>query len=198
MNVTFLLTTLVVVVTPGTGVLYTLAAGLAHGRRTGVVAAFGCTLAGLPHLLAAVTGLAALLQAGSVAFTVVKYLGAAYLLYMAWSMLRDRSALVVEQDPAPRPAARVIGSAVLVNLLNPKPALFFLAFLPQFVPAGDIGAMLRLGGVFMAMTFAVFTAYALCAAALRERLPRRPGLLTGMRRGFAACFVALSLRLAVA
>ncbi|POX51811.1 lysine transporter LysE [Streptomyces sp. Ru71] len=198
MSVTFLLTTLVVVVTPGTGVVYTLAAGLSHGRRASVVAAFGCTLATVPHLLAAVTGLAALLQAGTVAFTVVKYLGAAYLLYMAWAMLRDRSALVVESDPAPRSAARLIGSAVLVNLLNPKPALFFLAFLPQFVPAGSVGPMLRLSAVFMALTFVVFTAYGLCAAALRERLPARPGVLTGMRRVFAACFVVLSMRLAVA
>ncbi|MEU3839607.1 LysE family translocator [Streptomyces sp. NPDC028635] len=198
MSVTFLLTTLVVVVTPGTGVVYTLAAGLTHGRRAGVVAACGCTLAALPHLLAAVTGLAALLHAGTVAFTVVKYLGVAYLLYMAGAMLRDRSALVVDREAAPRSASRLIGSAVLVNLLNPKPALFFLAFLPQFVTPGDVGAMLRLGAVFMALTFVVFTAYALGAAALRERLPERPGLLTGMRRGFAACFVALSLRLAVA
>ncbi|MFF9817895.1 LysE family translocator [Streptomyces sp. NPDC014006] len=198
MSFTFLLTTLVVVVTPGTGVVYTLAAGLTHGRRAGVVAAFGCTLATLPHLFAAVTGLAALLHAGTVAFTVVKYLGAAYLLYMAWAMLRDRSALVVDPEAAPRSTSRLIGSAVLVNLFNPKPALFFLAFLPQFVAAGDVRAMLRLGAVFMALTFVVFTAYGLGAAALRKRLPQHPGLLTGMRRGFAACFVALSLRLAVA
>lgn len=196
MSVTFLLTALVVVVTPGTGVVYTLAAGLAHGRRAAVVAAFGCTLAALPPLLAAITGLAALLRAGTLAFTAVKYAGAAYLLFMAWSMLRDRSALVIES--APRPASQVVRSAILVNLLNPKPALFFLAFLPQFVPAGDVGAMLRLGAVFLALTFVVFTAYGLGAAALRERLPARPGLLTGMRRVFAACFVALSLRLAVA
>ncbi|WP_435601690.1 LysE family translocator, partial [Streptomyces sp. C10-9-1] len=152
MSIAFLLTALAVVVTPGAGVLYTLAAGLSHGRRAGVVAAFGCTLGVLPHLAAAATGLAALLHTSAPAYHAVKYLGAGYLLYMAWTMLRDRGALAVEERGEPRPAARVVVSAVLLNLLNPKPMMFFVAFLPQFVPIGgpgSLGAMLRLGGVFI-------------------------------------------------
>ncbi|MGW3730513.1 LysE family translocator [Streptomyces sp. F001] len=201
MNIAFLLTTLVVVVTPGTGVVYTLAAGLSHGRRASVVAALGCTLGVVPHLVATITGLAALLHASAVAFEVVKYLGVGYLLYMAWATLRDDDALVVEAGAEPRPANRVIASAVLVNLLNPKLTMFFVAFLPQFVPAGEpgsLGVMLRLSTVFMLVTFVVFAAYGMCAAAVRRQVLARPKLRRGIRGVFAACFVGLSARLAVA
>ncbi|TXS51625.1 LysE family translocator [Streptomyces sp. t39] len=201
MSVAFLLTTLIVVVTPGTGVVYTLAAGLSHGRRAGVVAAFACTVGIVPHLLATVTGLAALLHTSAVAYETVKYLGVAYLLYMAWATLRDKDALVLERETAPPPAGRVIVSGVLMNLLNPKLTLFFVAFLPQFVPGGGHGSardLLALGGVFMGMTFAVFTAYGLCAAAVRHRVLARPRVTAGLRRVFAASFVGLGARLAVA
>ncbi|CAM5691297.1 LysE family translocator [Streptomyces aurantiogriseus] len=200
MSIAFLLTALVVAVTPGTGVVYTLAAGLSHGRRASVVAAFGCTLGIVPHLAATITGLAALLHTSAIAYETVKYLGVGYLLYMAWAVLRDKEALAVD-GAEERSAARVIGSAVLVNLLNPKLTVFFVAFLPQFVPAGEsgsVGAMLRLGAVFMALTFVVFAAYGWCAAAVRDRLLARPQVMTGIRRVFAICFVGLSARLAVA
>ncbi|WP_331752557.1 LysE family translocator [Streptomyces sp. NBC_00829] len=201
MSIAFLLTTLAVVVTPGTGVVYTLAAGLSHGRRASVVAALGCTLGIVPHLVATITGLAALLHTSVLAYEVVKYLGVGYLLYMAWATLRDKEALSVEGEAEPRPAARVIASGVLINLLNPKLTIFFVAFLPQFVPAdesGSLGAMLRLSAVFMALTFVVFAAYGMCAAAVRHRVLARPRVMTGIRRGFAASFVGLSAWLAVA
>ncbi|CAL9518095.1 LysE family translocator [Streptomyces pilosus] len=201
MSLAFLLTTLVVVVTPGTGVVYTLAAGLSHGRRASVVAALGCTLGVVPHLLATVTGLAALLHTSALAYAVVKYLGVAYLLYMAWATLRDKDALTVTADAEPQPALRVITSGVLLNVLNPKLTMFFVAFLPQFVPAGTPGSttlMLQLGAVFMALTFVVFAAYGLFAAAVRDRLAVRPRIMTGVRRVFAVCFVGLSARMAVA
>ncbi|GAA3997314.1 LysE family translocator [Streptomyces sp. NBC_01352] len=201
MSIAFLLTSLVVVVTPGTGVVYTLAAGLSHGRRASIVAAFACTLGIVPHLIATITGLAALLHTSAVAYETVKYLGVAYLLYMAWATLRDKDALTVETESEPRPVSRVIASGVLLNLLNPKLTMFFVAFLPQFVPAGEsgsLGAMLRLSAVFMALTFVVFAAYGMCAAAVRHRVLARPQVMTGIRRVFAVCFVGLSARLAVA
>jgi threonine/homoserine/homoserine lactone efflux protein len=206
LSIAFLLTALVVVVTPGTGVVYTLAAGLSHGRRASVIAALGCTLGIVPHLAATITGLAALLHTSAVAFETVKYLGVGYLLYMAWAVLRDKGALTVEGGES-RSAARMITSAVLVNLLNPKLTIFFVAFLPQFVPvggagsaggSGSVGAMVRLGAVFMALTFVVFAGYGICAAAVRDRLLARPRVMTGLRGVFAACFVGLSARLAVA
>ncbi|MGK5628212.1 LysE family translocator [Streptomyces sp. URMC 123] len=201
MSIAFLLTTLVVVATPGTGVVYTLAAGLARGRRAGVVAALGCTLGVVPHLVATVTGLAALLHASAVAYEVVKYLGVGYLLFMAWATLRDKDALTVEAEAEPRSAARVIVSGVLINVLNPKLTMFFVAFLPQFVPAGEPGSlavMLRHSAVFMLLTFVVFAVYGVCAAAVRHRVLAWPGVMTGVRRVFAVCFVALGVRLAVA
>lgn len=165
-----------------------------------MTAVLGCTLGIVPHLLATITGLATLLHTSAVAYEVVKYLGVGYLLYMAWATLRDKKALSVEKDAVPRSAARVIVSAVLINLLNPKPTIFFVAFLPRFVPAdesGSLAAMLRFSGVYMAMTFVVFAAYGVCAAAVRHRVLARPRVMTGIRRGFAACFVGLSAWLAV-
>ncbi|HET9739123.1 MAG TPA: LysE family translocator [Solirubrobacteraceae bacterium] len=200
MSAEFLVTTLIVVATPGTGVLYTLAAGLARGCRASVVAAFGCTLGIVPHMLAAITGLAALLHTSAVAFQTLKYLGVAYLLYMAWSTLRERGALTVEEAGAPRSARKVIVSGVLINILNPKLTIFFFAFLPQFVDA-DAGStllrMVQLSAVFMLVTFVVFAIYGLFAAAVRRHVISRPGVMTWMRRVFAGSFVALGARLAL-
>ncbi|MEU8109445.1 LysE family translocator [Nonomuraea muscovyensis] len=200
MSIEFLLTSLVIIVTPGTGMLYTLAAGLSRGGRASVVAAFGCTLGIVPHMAAAVTGLAALLHTSAVAFQVLKYAGVAYLLYMAWSTLRERGALSVEEDAVPRPAVKVIANGVLINILNPKLSIFFFAFLPQFVSSGDPAAlarMLELSGVFMLLTFAVFAGYGLFAAAVRKHVIARPKVLTWMRRGFGAAFAALGVKLAL-
>lgn len=199
MSVTFLLTSLVIVATPGTGALFTVAAGMSRGARASLVAAFGCTLGIVPHLAAAITGTAALLRASGLAFQTVKVLGVAYLLFMAWSTWRDKTVLTVEADAAPRSAGRVIRSAVLVNLLNPKLTIFFFAFLPQFVPTGSPHAAARLLGlsaVFMAMTFVVFAVYGVFAASVRTRLLQRPRVVDRLRRVFAVSFVALGAKLA--
>jgi threonine/homoserine/homoserine lactone efflux protein len=197
----FLITSFIVVVSPGTGVLYTLAAGLSRGSRASIVAAFGCTLGIVPHLAAAIMGLAALLHTSAVAFQIFKYLGVAYLLYMAWNTLREHGALSVEKDDRSRSAAQITLEAVLINILNPKLSIFFLAFLPQFVRVDEphpLSAMLILSGVFMLMTFVVFVGYGLFAASIRDHVISRPRVLTWMRRGFAAAFVALGARLAFA
>jgi len=195
----FLLTSLIVVATPGTGVLYTMAAGLSRGARASVVAAVGCTLGIIPHMVAAITGLAALLHTSAMSFQILKYLGVAYLLYMAWSTGRNKGALTVEKDTAPRSAKKVIASGILINILNPKLTMFFFAFLPQFVSAKEPSAYLRmveLSGVFMLLTFVVFVGYGNFAAVIRNRVTSRPRVLTWMRRVFAGAFVALGARLA--
>jgi len=200
-SVEFLITSFIVIVSPGTGVLYTLAAGLSRGSRASVVAAFGCTLGIVPHMAAAIVGLAALLHTSALAFQTFKYLGVAYLLYMAWNTLRERGALTVEQEIGTRSAIQVIVTAILVNFLNPKLSIFFLAFLPQFVSAGELhplARMLELSAVFMLMTFVVFVGYGLFAASIRDHVISRPRVLTWMRRTFAAAFVALGAKLAVA
>lgn len=198
-SIEFLLTTLIVVATPGTGVLYTMAAGLSRGARASVIAAIGCTLGILPHMAAAITGLAALLHTSAMAFQVLKYLGVAYLLYMAWATWRDKDALTVADDKAPRSSLKVIVSGILVNILNPKLTIFFFAFLPQFVSTDEPNALVRmvfLSAVFMVVTFVVFVGYGVFAAAIRNHVISRPKVLTWMRRTFAGAFVALGARLA--
>src|SRR5262245_555117 len=168
-SIDFLVTSLIIIVSPGTGVLYTLAAGLSRGSRASVVAAFGCTLGIVPHMAAAIMGLAALLHTSALAFQTLEYLGVAYLLYMAWHALREHGALRVEKEVGARSAARVIVHAILINILNPKLSIFFLAFLPQFVSADEaapLARMLELSLVFMLLTFAVFVVYGVFAAAV--------------------------------
>lgn len=199
MSIEFLLTSLIIVITPGTGVLYTMAAGLHRGVRASMVAAVGCTLGIIPHMVAAITGVAALLHTSAVAFQTLKYLGVAYLLYMAWTTWRDKGALTVEKDVQPRSATKVIVSGVLVNVLNPKLTIFFFAFLPQFVSTNAPGALLQmveLSAVFMLMTYVVFVGYGAFAAAIRTHVISRPKILTWMRKTFAGAFAALAVSLA--
>lgn len=195
-----MLTSLVIVALPGTGALITLSAGLSRGARASVIAAFGCTLGIVPHLVAAITGTAALLRASGTAFDAVRLLGIAYLLVMALLTWRDRSPLVVDDNQPATSPARVITSAILANVLNPKLTVFFFAFLPQFVPRHGSGALPRLlllSGVFMAMTFSIFILYGVFAAVARHHLIDRPRVVQRIRRAFAGSFVALSVKLAM-
>jgi threonine/homoserine/homoserine lactone efflux protein len=200
MSAAFLVTTLVIVATPGTGALYTIAAGLSRGVRAGVVAAVGCTAGIVPHLVASVTGLAAVMHTSAVAFDTVKYAGVAYLVYLAWQTWRDRSVLTLDDEaPTPRSGWAVIRTAVAINVLNPKLTIFFFAFLPQFVSgsADPVPTMLMLSGVFMLATFVVFALYGWAAAAMRRHVLQRPRVVRWLRRSFAATYLALAGRLAV-
>ncbi len=199
MTLEFLLTSTIVVASPGTGVIYTLAAGLTQGARASLIAAFGCTLGIVPHLLAAITGLAAILHASATAFTLIKYAGVIYLLYMAWNTLKENGALRVDETQPARTPSRIVIEAILINLLNPKLSIFFFAFLPQFVAADSLSStreMTALGLVFMAMTFVIFAVYGCFAASVRRQIVSRPSVLVWLRRSFAAAFVALGLKLA--
>ena len=201
MSFAFLLTSLIVVASPGTGVLYTLAAALTRGSRASVAAAFGCTLGIVPHMTAAMLGLAAVSHTSALAFAALKWCGVGYLLYMSWQALRETGTLAVEGRIAERSSWRVIVTGFLINILNPKLSIFFLAFLPQFIVTDETHAlarMLELSAAFMAMTFAVFVVYGLFAASVRERVISRPRVMAWLRRSFAAGFAALGARLAFA
>lgn len=200
MTIAFLLTTLVVVATPGTGAVYSIAIGISQGARVGIVAAVGCTLGVVPHMIAAITGLAAILNASAMAFETIKWIGVAYLLFLAWQTVRDRSLMQPDGQAVPVSMGRVIRTAVLINLLNPKLTIFFFAFLPQFVPAGAPGGTLQmvvLSLVFMAVTLVVFAAYGVFAASMRTQVLSRPRVMTWLRRSFAATYVLLAGRLAL-
>ncbi|QOZ31634.1 LysE family translocator [Bradyrhizobium sp. CCBAU 53421] len=201
MTWSFLLTTLIVVASPGTGVLYTLAVALTRGSRASVAAAFGCTLGIVPQMIAAMLGLAAILHTSAMAFAALKWGGVLYLLYMAWQALRERGALAVDTEIKPRSSGRVIVTAILINILNPKLSIFFLAFLPQFIAVDEphpLTRMVELSFVFMAMTFAVFAVYGLFAASVRDRVITRPKVMAWLRRSFAAGFALLGAKLAFA
>ncbi len=201
MSFEYLLTSLIVVLLPGTGVIYTLAWGLGRGVRAASWAALGCTFGIVPHIVASIVGLAALLHASALAFQIVKFLGVAYLLYMAWSVLRQSGPLQVAEEKSEPAVLRIVFNGFLLNILNPKLSLFFLAFLPQFVPAAAVNPtldMLVLALVFMALTFVVFIGYGLFAAATRSYLAAKPQAMTWLRRSFAGAFGLLGLRLAFA
>lgn len=200
MSTEFLITALIVCLLPGSGVLYTLAVGLGRGFRASIAAALGCTLGIIPSAFASIIGLAAIFHASALAFQLLKYVGVAYLLYMAWSILRTGGAMGLQADRSPASMTKVATSGALLNVLNPKLSLFFLAFLPQFVPLDTPHATATLllhAAVFMAITFVTFVGYGACAALARDYVVSRPDVLKWIRRSFAGTFGLLGLRLAL-
>ena len=199
-SVEFLITSLIVVLVPGTGVIYTVSTGLTQGRRASVYAALGCTAGIVPHLLATVLGLAAVMHASALAFQVLKYAGVAYLFYVAYATWRDRSAFAIDGTLSKTSAVGLVVKAFLLNILNPKLTIFFLAFLPQFVEHGarqPLVQLLTLSAVFMAMTFVVFVIYGCVAHAFRKLVVESARVQRWLRYTFAAAFVGLGARLAL-
>ncbi|MBL6942516.1 MAG: LysE family translocator [Rhodospirillales bacterium] len=200
MSIEFFLTSIIVILLPGTGVLYTLAIGLGQGFRPSIAAAFGCTLGILPAATASIVGLAAIFHTSAVAFQLVKYLGVAYLFYMAWNIIRDKGMLDVSEERDVTSPRRIITNGMLINILNPKLSLFFLAFLPQFVSVGSENAtpnLIFLAAVFMLLTFVVFVGYGACAAFARDYIISRPAVMKWLKYCFAGTFGFLGLKLAL-
>jgi threonine/homoserine/homoserine lactone efflux protein len=200
MPLEFLLTSLVVVLLPGTGVIYTLAIGLGRGFKASVAAAFGCTFGIVPAAVASILGLAALLHTSALAFQIIKYLGVLYLFYMAWSILKDGGAMDVSEERSQKSLGSIAVTGTLINVLNPKLSLFFLAFLPQFVSADSVNAtveLVLLAVVFMVMTFVVFVGYGAFAASARDYVIRRPTVMQWIKRCFAGAFGFLGAKLAL-
>ena len=200
MSVEFLLTSLVVVLIPGTGVVYTVSSSIGGGRRRGLFAAIGCTLGIIPHMLAAMLGLSGIMQAGSADFEVVRWAGVVYLVFMGVSMIRDAGTLPLDDGNAPvDPMRLVVQRGILLNLLNPKLTLFFFAFLPQFLDA-SLGLLdtklIGLGGIFMLMTLAVFAVYALASAAIRDLVLAAPVARRWIERTLGALLIGFAARLA--
>lgn len=200
MSIEYFLTSLVVILLPGSGVLYTMAIGLGRGFKPSVAAALGCTFGIVPAAIASIIGLAAVFHASALAFLIIKYLGVAYLLYMAWNILRDNGILSLEENKTPKTYVRTAINGTLLNVLNPKLSLFFLAFLPQFVPpehSGSVFFMAYLAALFMVMTFVVFVLYGAFASSARKYIVDSPKILVWLRRTFAGTFGFLGLRLAL-
>ena len=196
----FLITSLIVVLIPGTGVIYTVSTGLTQGKKASLYVALGCTLGIVPHLLATILGLAALMHTSAVAFQILKWAGVVYLFYVAWGTWRDKSAFQLDDNPSKTHALGLISKAILMNVLNPKLTIFFLAFLPQFIPANSthvLAPMLLLSAIFMLMTLAVFVVYGLLAHTFRHFVVESARVQTFLRYGFTAAFIGLASKLAV-
>ncbi|MCE0495692.1 LysE family translocator [Vibrio salinus] len=196
----FLITSLVVVLMPGTGVLFTVATGLFTGKRASIFAAAGCTLGIVPSMLASVFGLAAIFHTSVLVYQTVKYFGVVYLLYLAWSMWRSSSPLVVEKKQTETRLINIVMKGFLINILNPKLSIFFLAFLPQFVShqaQQPVLNMLVLGATFMLMTLGVFILYGLAASHFSGLIVRSEKVSIVIQKVFAGSFAALGLKLAL-
>ena len=196
----FLITSLIVVLIPGTGVIYTVSTGLTQGKKASLYVALGCTLGIVPHLLATILGLAALMHTSAVAFQILKWAGVVYLFYVAWGTWRDKSAFQLDDNPSRTHALGLISKAILMNVLNPKLTIFFLAFLPQFIPANSthvLAPMLLLSAIFMLMTLAVFVVYGLLAHTFRHFVVESARVQTFLRYGFTAAFIGLASKLAL-
>jgi len=201
MTIEFFITSMIVIIAPGTGVIYTLANGLGLGRRASIYAATGCTFGIVPHIAASILGLAAIVHTSAVAFQFLKYAGVAYLLYLAWCAWRESGALPVEGAARERAMGRILRRGAAINVLNPKLSIFFLAFLPQFIDptaANPTPQMVVLGLIFMGLTWIVFIGYGLLASYARAYVIGRPTVMTLLRRSFAVAFAGLGARLALA
>jgi len=200
MSLDFFITSLIVVVIPGTGVIYTLSHGLFRGPLESVVAAFGCTLGILPHIAASLLGIAALLHTSAVLFQTFKFIGVAYLFYLAWGIWKDSGTLQIDRPEGQQKLTRICVGGFLINILNPKLSIFFLAFLPQFVPASEanpLQLMIAMSVIFMAMTLGIFILYGLTAAKVSSYVTSSPGATKWLQRSFAGAFAAFGLKLAL-
>jgi len=199
MSIEFWLTSLVIILVPGTGVIYTVSTALFLGQRSAVFAALGCTLGILPSLTASITGLALIIHTSALAFQTLKYAGVAYLLYLAWGMARNGGSAEFSDGCSAQSNWNVMWRGLLINILNPKLSVFFLAFLPQFIPHGldhPTQQLLVHGFAFMGLTFVIFILYGAVAAYFRNLVTESPSATTVLRRLFAASFAGLALRLA--
>ncbi len=195
----FLITSLIVVLMPGTGAIYTISTGMAQSWRAGIAAAVGCTFGIVPHLLASILGLSAMMHMSAEVFSIVKYAGSAYLLYLAWQMWKDTGEVAFGPRSAGSSYAKVAWRGIVLNILNPKLTIFFLAFMPQFIKSGDMSATQQLVGlsaVFMLMTLAVFCVYGLIADGVRQVFGGMPKAMRWLQRSFAVVFAGLAAELA--
>lgn len=194
----FLITSLIVILIPGTGVIYTISIGVSQNWKSSIIAAFGCTLGVIPHLAATVLGLSSIIHMSAKAFHTIKFVGAIYLVYLAWLMWHETGKMEFNQSPSGTRYSKIILKGILINLLNPKLTIFFFAFLPQFISSStnnSTQALLLLGSFFMAMTFAVFVLYGVLASKVKHFITHSPKAMQRLQRSFSAIFVYLAAKL---
>jgi threonine/homoserine/homoserine lactone efflux protein len=200
MNPEFLLASLVVVLIPGIGVVYTITIGLTLKWRASLAAAIGCTLGIVPHILASILGLSALLNMSAQVFSVLKWAGAFYLLYLAWQMWQEAGTLEIHRKSTETSFKNIILKAIAINLLNPKLTIFFFAFLPLFVSkdtASPTLEMILLSAVFMGITFIVFALYGILASGISAYLMNSAKAVKRLQQAFAIILAGFAVKLAL-
>jgi threonine/homoserine/homoserine lactone efflux protein len=200
MNPEFLLTSLVVILIPGTGVIYTITTGLTLQWRASLAAAFGCTMGIVPHIMASILGVSALLNMSAQVFSAVKLAGALYLLYLAWNMWREAGTIDINKKTTETSVRQIITRAVAINLLNPKLTIFFFAFLPLFISENAVSPTLEMVGLsalFMGMTFVVFAGYGILASGIRTYLMKSSSAVKRLQQTFAVILAGFAVELAL-
>jgi threonine/homoserine/homoserine lactone efflux protein len=196
----FLLASLIVVLIPGTGAVYTITTGLTQKWRASIAAAVGCTIGIVPHMLASILGLSALLNMSAQVFSLLKLAGSAYLLYLAWDMWRDAGKLEINKKNAESGFLQIIAKAITINLLNPKLTIFFLAFLPLFISKNSTtptAEMILLSAIFMGMTFIVFALYGILSSGISTYLKNSSRAVRRLQRTFAVILAGFAIQLAL-
>ena len=199
MKIEFLLTSLIVILVPGTGVIYTVSAGLTQNRRAAFIAAIGCTLGIIPHLIAGVLGVSALMHAGALVFKIIRTAGVLYLAYMGIGMLRSKAKFKMTDEQTTIDVKGIISKGILINLLNPKLTIFFLSFLPQFITvAGNYRLeMIWMSLQFMLMTLLVFICYGLLASGFRKIIMASDNVMAWIQRAFGMALLIFAAKLAL-
>ena len=199
-TVQFLITSLVIVLIPGTGVVYTISTGLLQKSKASIYAAIGCTLGIVPHLVACFLGLSTIMHLSAKVFIVIKYAGCLYLLYLAIKTWKYAGQTQFTASENKNNSLGIIWKGILLNILNPKLTLFFLSFLPQFIPVNATNTsqiMIVLSGIFMFMTLIVFIIYGILASTVSSFIQKSTSIMKNIERGFAVIFAGLAIKLAM-
>jgi threonine/homoserine/homoserine lactone efflux protein len=196
----FLVASALLAIAPGPDIIYVLTRGIAQGAKAGVAAALGFASGCVFHTVLAAVGIAALIRSSDLAFDLVRYAGAAYLVYIGLQALRHRSSFSIEAAGDRKALATIYRQSVIGNMLNPKVTLFFLAFLPQFVnsQAGHVGMQMAiLGAIFMAVTVVIFSAVAIFSGWIGDWVRAKPAIGERLNVFAGVTFIALGIRVAL-
>lgn len=200
---TFILTSFIIILLPGTGVMYTISTGLIKGKRMSIIAALGCTLGIIPHLITSICLSSLLLKMNAQAFFILKILGGLYLLYLGIGMLKSKADLNFNNTSATgkessNTLTTIITRGILINLLNPKLTLFFFSFLPQYISTNSdnyIKISFLLGLAFMFITFIVFIGYGLLAGLTKSFFVNSPKRVQCIQNVFGIIFIIFAVKL---
>lgn len=200
-TLSFLISSLIIVLIPGTGVIYTITTGFTKGKRASILAALGCTVGIIPHLCLSITLSSLLLQMGSSVFNIVKIFGMFYLLYLGIGMIISKSNPSFESTQGSLQALAIVRQGILINLLNPKLTIFFLSFLPQYIGSSKqdyFVSSLELGLVFMFLTVIVFICYGTLAGSTKKLIEKSPRTINILQKCFGLIFVIFAFQLGFA